>query len=166
MREKALEIAAEHIRRINPSMWDGNGEPPADFVNHRITYSVNRFTELDVSFEQDNHGWRHCCKLRDTLTNNIVAIQYGPGIDSPQQLANTILKICKKIGGTNLKLGDSVYTPRFCTVRITAIFAEEAEARRCGYIEPTYYKGAYIILGRSLDQYHMEFAAVPKQTDI
>ena len=61
-----------------------------------------------------------------------------------------------------MKIGESIYTPRFCTVKVTAIFAEEAEARRCGYTEPTYYKGEYIILGRSLDLYHMEFAAVPK----
>ena len=61
-----------------------------------------------------------------------------------------------------MKIGESIYTPRFCTVQITAIFAEEAEARRCGYTEPTYYKGEYIILGRSLDQYCMAFAAVPK----
>ena len=45
-----------------------------------------------------------------------------------------------------MKIGDSVYTPRFCTVRIKAI----------------YYKGDHIILGKSLDMYHMEFAAVPK----
>ena len=61
-----------------------------------------------------------------------------------------------------MNIGDYVYTPRFCTVKITAIFASEAEAHRCGYREPTYYKGDYTILGRSLDIYHMEFAAVPK----
>ena len=54
-----------------------------------------------------------------------------------------------------MKIGDSVYTPRFCTVRINAIFATEAEARAAGYCEPTYYKGDHIILGKSLDMYHM-----------
>lgn len=61
-----------------------------------------------------------------------------------------------------MKIGDSVYTPRFCTVQISAIFASEAEARAAGFYEPTYYKGEYIILGKVLDMYHMEFAAVPK----
>ena len=61
-----------------------------------------------------------------------------------------------------MKIGDSVYTPRFCTVRITAAFATEAEARIAGYCEPTYYEGDHIILGKSLDMYHMEFAAVPR----
>ena len=61
-----------------------------------------------------------------------------------------------------MKVGDSIYTPRFCTVRIKVIFENEAEARAAGYCEPTYYKGDYIILGKSLDMYHMEFAAVSR----
>ena len=60
-----------------------------------------------------------------------------------------------------MKIGDSVYTPRFCTVRISEIFASEAAARAAGFCEPTHYKGDYVILGKSLDMYHMEFAAVP-----
>ena len=62
-----------------------------------------------------------------------------------------------------MKIGDSVYTPRFCTIRINAIFENEAEARTAGFCKPTYYKGDYIILGKSLDMYHLEFAAVPKR---
>ncbi|MEY8419244.1 hypothetical protein AALA83_08175 [Oscillospiraceae bacterium 44-5] len=61
-----------------------------------------------------------------------------------------------------MKIGDSVYTPRFCTVRIAAVFENEAEARAAGFCEPTYYKGDYIILGKSLNMYRMEFAAVSK----
>ena len=33
MHRKALEIAEEHFRRVNPSMWDGSGECPAVFHN-------------------------------------------------------------------------------------------------------------------------------------
>lgn len=62
-----------------------------------------------------------------------------------------------------MKVGDSVYTPRFCTVRIKAVFATEAEARSAGYCEPTGYKGDHIILGKSLDMYCMEFADVPRR---
>ena len=61
-----------------------------------------------------------------------------------------------------MKIGDSVYTPRFCTVRIDAIFATIAEAHAAGFSEPTYYEGEYIILGKSLDMYSMVFAAIPK----
>ena len=61
-----------------------------------------------------------------------------------------------------MKIGDSVYTPRFCTIRISAVFANEAEARAAGFYEPTYYKGEYGILGKVLDMYSMEFAAIPR----
>ena len=64
-----------------------------------------------------------------------------------------------------MKIGDLVYTPRFCTVRIDAIFATETEAHAAGFRQLTYYKGDYVILGKCLDAYHMEFAAVPKGTN-
>ena len=61
-----------------------------------------------------------------------------------------------------MKVGDRIYTPRFCTVRIKEVFETEEEARENGYKEPTYYKGDYEILGKSLDMYNMLFAAVKK----
>jgi len=97
MYQKALEIAEEHFRRVNPSMWDGLGGQPVAFHNRRITYSVNRCTELDVSFEQDATGWRHCCKLRDTLSDLLLTVRYGHGINSPQNLVETIPEICKEL---------------------------------------------------------------------
>ncbi|MDE7244204.1 MAG: hypothetical protein K2O18_09550 [Oscillospiraceae bacterium] len=63
---------------------------------------------------------------------------------------------------TDIKVGDYVYTPRFCTVQISQVFASEKEARSCGYREPTYYEGGHVILGKVLDSCHMEFAAIPK----
>ncbi len=47
-----------------------------------------------------------------------------------------------------MKIGDSVYTPRFCTVRISTIFENEAEAHAAGFCEPAYCKGDYVILGK------------------
>ena len=61
-----------------------------------------------------------------------------------------------------MKVGDRIYTPRFCTVQIKEVFETEEEAMENGYKEPTYYKGDYEILGKSLDMYHMLFAAVKK----
>lgn len=58
-----------------------------------------------------------------------------------------------------IRKGDYVYTPRFCTVKIAEIFESEKEAAEHGYTEPTYYKGEYDVLGKSLDMYHMIFAA-------
>ena len=59
-----------------------------------------------------------------------------------------------------MKIGDRVYTPRFCTVTVKEVFETESEARDAGYTEPTYYeKDGYKVLGKTLDQYHMIFAA-------
>lgn len=60
-----------------------------------------------------------------------------------------------------MKNGDYAYTPRFCTVKIKEIFESETEANDAGYTEPTYYcQSGYKILGKSIDMYHMQFAAV------
>lgn len=61
-----------------------------------------------------------------------------------------------------MKVGDWIQTPRFCRVRIKEVFNSEAEAMEAGYEEPTYYdKGeGWTIFGKSLDEYHMVFAAV------
>lgn len=61
-----------------------------------------------------------------------------------------------------MKSEELIYTPLFCTVQIKEIFADEATTRASGYNEPTYYEGDCIILEKSLDSYHMVFAAVPK----
>lgn len=62
-----------------------------------------------------------------------------------------------------LRVKDWVYTPRFCTVQIKEVFDSESELRDAGYTEPTYYRDAtYTVLGKSLDMYHMEFAAGKK----
>ena len=62
-----------------------------------------------------------------------------------------------------MNIGDYVRTPRFCTVRINAIFSKEQEARSCGYTEPTYYEGSdCVILGKWLFEYNIFFAAFQK----
>lgn len=63
-----------------------------------------------------------------------------------------------------MKIGDQIYTPRFCTVRIKEIYEDRKQARIDGYTEPTHYDKDedYEILGKSLDMYHMTFAAVRK----
>ena len=62
-----------------------------------------------------------------------------------------------------MKIGDKVYTPRFCTVQIKEIFSSVFEARERGYTEPTYYADyEFVVVGKSLDMYHMEFAAYRK----
>ena len=61
-----------------------------------------------------------------------------------------------------MKKGDWVFTPRFCTVKIEAVFDSAAAAAAAGYTEPTHYQGEYGIAGKSIDLYHMTFAAYRK----
>ena len=59
-----------------------------------------------------------------------------------------------------LKPGDVVRTPRFLNVQIEEIFDSADIARAAGYTEPTHFVDeTYEILGKSLDMYHMVFAA-------
>jgi len=59
--------------------------------------------------------------------------------------------------------GDRFYTPRFCTVRIEEVFPNREEAAMAGYKEPTYWEDPeWEIVGKSLDVYHMLFAAYHK----
>lgn len=63
-----------------------------------------------------------------------------------------------------MNIGDRIYTPRFCTVRIKEIFESREAARENGYKEPTYYDDntEWGVVGKSLDMYHMVFAAYRK----
>lgn len=64
------------------------------------------------------------------------------------------------------KVGDKILTPRFSTVTIEAVFDTFDDAYRAGYKEPThYFSKEYGILGKSLDMYHMTFAAFDKKSD-
>ena len=64
---------------------------------------------------------------------------------------------------TEIKVGTSIYTPRFCTVKIKEVFPDKASAVNSGYKEPTYWEHPeYGCLGKSLDMYHMEFCAYKK----
>lgn len=63
----------------------------------------------------------------------------------------------------DMKKGDRVMTPRFCTVTIKHVFSNRENAVKKGYTEPTHYQDAsYGILGKSIDMYHMEFSAYKK----
>lgn len=62
-----------------------------------------------------------------------------------------------------MKKNDYAYTPRFCTVKIEEVFENKMAALMAGYKEPTYYDDPeFGILGKSIDMYHMEFAAFRK----
>ena len=60
-----------------------------------------------------------------------------------------------------MEIGTTVYTPRFCSVRIKEIFNSTGEALKAGYTEPTYYyKDGWTVRGKVYKPNHMYFAAV------
>ena len=61
------------------------------------------------------------------------------------------------------KVGDHVRTPRFCTVTIKEVFESEDAAEDAGFTESAHiFDEPFGINGRSIDLYHMEFAAYRK----
>ena len=96
MADKALEIATKHIQRMNPSHWDGQGEPPEDFDTMICTYSIDDDNELDISFEKDPEmgGWCHLCELRDKSTEELIDIMSGYTVGSQEAIADTIEELC------------------------------------------------------------------------
>lgn len=86
----SIDIANMHLHKANPSMWDGTGTRPSDF-NQRIgTYNVDSNMEVDVSFEQENGVWLHYCELRDKETEELLDVVHGYGVNSPQNIADSI----------------------------------------------------------------------------
>ena len=56
--------------------------------------------------------------------------------------------------------GDRVYTDRFLNVTIDEVFESTDDAWREGYTEEAYYRGeGYAVLGKQIDEYHMDFCA-------
>lgn len=63
-----------------------------------------------------------------------------------------------------IHVGDYIHTPRFLRVAIEAVFDSEEAMRAAGYTEPTHFRDDdYVVLGKSIDAYHMTFAAAFKR---
>ena len=89
--DTAYNIAKEHLEKANPSMWDGDGPMPSDFQQNVFTYSIDDLKEISINFALDaNAGWLHCCKLREKDTSKTLYAISGYGIDSIEDLADTI----------------------------------------------------------------------------
>ena len=97
MSNKGMTIAQEHLKKMNPSLWDGTGKQPKDFNPIICTYSIDNDSELDISFEKDDQdGWIHLCELRNKESEELLDVLSGYGINTEQNLADTINDICKE----------------------------------------------------------------------
>lgn len=101
--KKAIEIAEDFLKRMNPDGWDGVGKRPKSFDTRIVTYDVGSpyNDELDIRFEKEIHPdtgkkeWMHSCELRDKESGDVMIPMHGCGINSVQNLADTIWDICK-----------------------------------------------------------------------
>lgn len=96
----AEKIAQQHLSKMNPDMWDGNGEKPKTFDSRIVTYQLSDGKELDISFEKDkspdteDEAWEHYCELRDAESGDCLTPLHGYGVNSMQNLADTINDVC------------------------------------------------------------------------
>lgn len=98
-REKAEKIANDFLKKMNPTNWNGKGRRPKSFDTRIVTYDINSINgnELDISFDYlEEDGWTHCCELRNHETGELMIILHGYGVDSLQNLVDTIMDICSE----------------------------------------------------------------------
>lgn len=94
--KKAESIAKEFLSKMNPSLWDGNGAKPENFMEIIWECQLTVDIKLDISFQYDEEdGWFHCCELVDNHSDEMLEILSGYGIDSVLNISDTIMDICK-----------------------------------------------------------------------
>lgn len=97
MMMKPIEIANAFIHEMNPSHWDGTGKTPSDFDCGELTFQTdnpNVFIVIKFGLYFDDYGydreWGHSCILVDGKQDVTIDCYHGYGIDSPQNIADTI----------------------------------------------------------------------------
>lgn len=97
-RNIAKVIAEDFISTMNPEHWNGSGTKPDTFDTRIKTYNIasKKGNELDISFDYDEQDkvWEHYCELRDKLSGDLIVPLHGYGVDSVQNLADTIEVVC------------------------------------------------------------------------
>ena len=93
---KSDEIAKAFLHEMNLTNWNGQGGMPAGFDARTLEFITDMpDVLLDISFEfcmEDNSTfqWEHCCELVQESSDTIIERVYGYGIDSVQNLTDTI----------------------------------------------------------------------------
>lgn len=96
-REKAYEIANEFLKQMNPDLWDGNGEKLSTLNEVIWECELSEYDNLNISMEysEEDRCWMHRCAIVDNKSDTMVEMLSGYGIDSIENLTDTILDICK-----------------------------------------------------------------------
>ena len=96
IREKATQIVSECLKEMNPDMWNGNGNRPTSFDNRPSQYPLTNEVNLEITFvNNEEDGWCHYCDLVYTSDNASFDMLNGYGIDSMQNIIDTVLDLCR-----------------------------------------------------------------------
>lgn len=93
---KAEEIARAFLHEMNPVNWNRQGEMPAGVDTRTLSFStdlpdVRLEVSLELAREEDNtFQWEHYCELVQESSNTVIKCAHGYGINSVQNLADTI----------------------------------------------------------------------------
>ena len=98
--KKALQIAHEFLMYMNPDMWNGRGNKP-DSLDERIYEPDEKFGNfhLEITFvgsdeyNGEDSGWYTYVDLVSGGCSVDSSSCYG--VDSPQNIADCILEVCK-----------------------------------------------------------------------
>ena len=92
----AEEIAMTFLHNMNPVNWNGQGEMPVGVDTRALSFStdipdVRLEIFLDLVREDDgNFQWEHYCELVQESSNTMIECAHGYGINSTQNLTDTI----------------------------------------------------------------------------
>lgn len=96
---KPEEIAKAFLHEMNPTNWDGQGEMPAGFDTRTMEFITDMpDVLLDISFkfcmeDDSTFQWENCCELVQESSDTIIERVYGYGINSVQNLTDTISQL-------------------------------------------------------------------------
>ncbi|MBO5969888.1 MAG: hypothetical protein J6S14_15480 [Clostridia bacterium] len=95
-REKAHEIAVAFFSQMNPEFWNGVGEKPPTLDERVWECPLSEYARLDISLYYDviDNLWCHCCEIVEEQSNDMIEMATGYGIDSIENLIDTICFIC------------------------------------------------------------------------
>ena len=95
-KEKATEIVSEYLKEMNPDMWNGNGNRPTSFDDRAWQYPLTNEINLEITFvNNEEDGWCHDCDLVYASDNSSFDVLSGYGIDSVQNIIDTVLDLCR-----------------------------------------------------------------------
>lgn len=148
-------------REIEGVVYQVRGTTRAMLVETSCENSIQDLVEFCAELTCNGFVITSVYRIFDTCSSLRIAL-----LSMPEYKAAVRERRANKRKGKeqSIKKGDYVRTPRFCTVQIETVFQNEEAAREQGYTEPTHYDdGAFGILGKSIGENRMVFAAFGKE---